>query len=716
MNYAKTQPLSESFVAFTSRAAYDKAFAETEVSTIKRHHVLVEYHMVDGVKVAEWDGATNTGKIFCEVSDATVKGYMKKAMNDTLSGRKDRNNGMSKAMSRLSGTSKPLMKSVNEADDDEKKKRGFITPIAVPATDGKAQEAGLAESADKIKGHPVVFSVKGKDGVNYAITNAGGDFNTFYQKGSDWVKVDSYGSLERAKQVFRNEIVTESAADALLAAMTALDEAKAFDKLATPAIADLMKTIGFREKVIDSALISALDGVAYYATVVEAEGIYATMGIRIQDVDGEGEIISFDAEALGVSDKEEDAVAAMKQLTESSSDSPFSIVCEELSASEIKAVLRKPDVASAMAVLKAAKKELVGLEKSMKGLPKVPATVTAPINSKYGATIKEIFAKWEKTAKDAGIDDFVASPQADGQGVAAKGTPAWEMSLKSQKEVINAYIEWNTALRDAKIASKSAGTALMEAIDETMLDEATQGDKVVAWLAAEADAGRTYSAAVRGSRALFIKGLAAAGITSSEMSAAEHWKKYVTGATPAAKTGPAATPASPPAKTVSTEMAWNLKRGNEGHKVLELTKNGKYAATHIFKAQAAHKFSQKHLGKWELSSTGVNGRSADGSEIYFGTTKEVYPTLDALDKAIVRVGFPSVIHFKKELENDDSFVVELFSWTEFKHAYPLKVLAQLRAAKSNDADFFAAIVKYAFGNTDHVITPESKAALLKAKF
>lgn len=615
MDYAKTQPLTESFVAFSNRAAYDQAFSSTQLSTIKRHHVLVEYHMLDGVKVAEWDGATNTGKIFCEVSDSTVKGYLKKAMNDTLSGRKDRNNGMSKAMSRLSGTNKPLMKSVNEGedDDDAKKKRGFITPIAVPATDGKAQDA----------------------------TPLG-----------------------------------ESAASQLLAAMTALDEAKAFDKLNTAAIADLMKTIGFREKLVDSALISAIDGVAYYATVVEAEGIYATMGVRIQDVDGEGEIISFDAEALGVSDKEEDAVAAMKKI-----------------AGDVLAESAEPD--------------------ALPEPDEVPVRVV-----KMGAAASELLesidGRWGGGHSSAGVGPVSVKPK--GRRPVPSGNIAKDFPVGSSVRLASSNEPREVVGHSGGLLQLKGGgimqarkALLLEAVD---LDEATQADKVVDWLDAEAEAGRTYNPAVRGSRAAFIKGLATAGITSSEMSAAAHWKNIASMTRSVAKTAPA--PA--PAKAAGGEMAWNLKRGNEGHKVLELTKNGKYAATHIFKAQEAHKFSQKDLGKWELNSTGVSGKSPDGSEIHFGTTKEVYPTLEALDKAIVRVGFPSVLPFKKELEDDESFVVEFFSWTKFKHAFATKDLAKIRAAKKDDGEFFAAIIRYGFGNSDHVITPESKAALLKAKF
>jgi len=45
-----------------------------------------------------------------EISDPAVKSYLGKAMTDTLTGKKDRNSGMKRAISRLAGTNKPLTK------------------------------------------------------------------------------------------------------------------------------------------------------------------------------------------------------------------------------------------------------------------------------------------------------------------------------------------------------------------------------------------------------------------------------------------------------------------------------------------------------------------------------------------------------------------------------------------------------------------------------
>ena len=45
-----------------------------------------------------------------EISNPAVKSYLGKAMQDTITGKKDRNPGMKRAISRLAGTNKPLTK------------------------------------------------------------------------------------------------------------------------------------------------------------------------------------------------------------------------------------------------------------------------------------------------------------------------------------------------------------------------------------------------------------------------------------------------------------------------------------------------------------------------------------------------------------------------------------------------------------------------------
>jgi hypothetical protein len=71
-----------------------------------------------------------------EISDRTLKSYTKKAMQDTLSGKKDRNKGMQKAYSKLAGTDKPLGESQNDAtiDDEEAEAHALMTK------QGKASE------------------------------------------------------------------------------------------------------------------------------------------------------------------------------------------------------------------------------------------------------------------------------------------------------------------------------------------------------------------------------------------------------------------------------------------------------------------------------------------------------------------------------------------------------------------------------------------------
>ena len=56
----------------------------------------------DDTKKDQW------GDLKTEVSDEMIKRYFSGAMKDTISGKKDRNKGMTRAMSRMSGTNKPL--------------------------------------------------------------------------------------------------------------------------------------------------------------------------------------------------------------------------------------------------------------------------------------------------------------------------------------------------------------------------------------------------------------------------------------------------------------------------------------------------------------------------------------------------------------------------------------------------------------------------------
>ena len=52
---------------------------------------------------------TKNEEVVNEISDTTAKNYMKGALHDTITGKKDRNAGLSKAISRLAGNNKPLL-------------------------------------------------------------------------------------------------------------------------------------------------------------------------------------------------------------------------------------------------------------------------------------------------------------------------------------------------------------------------------------------------------------------------------------------------------------------------------------------------------------------------------------------------------------------------------------------------------------------------------
>jgi hypothetical protein len=71
-------------------------------------------------EVATFENPKKTiGRIdMTEISDKTAKDYVKGAMRDTISGKKDRNAGMSKALSKLARTDKPIMQNPKLKTED----------------------------------------------------------------------------------------------------------------------------------------------------------------------------------------------------------------------------------------------------------------------------------------------------------------------------------------------------------------------------------------------------------------------------------------------------------------------------------------------------------------------------------------------------------------------------------------------------------------------
>jgi len=61
-------------------------------------------------------GIYEDGEVVNEISDTTAKNYMKGALHDTITGKKDRNSGLSKAISRLAGNNKPLIEPPKKED------------------------------------------------------------------------------------------------------------------------------------------------------------------------------------------------------------------------------------------------------------------------------------------------------------------------------------------------------------------------------------------------------------------------------------------------------------------------------------------------------------------------------------------------------------------------------------------------------------------------
>lgn len=75
-----------------------------------RQHAMAK---INPVKSIEFDDTSDVN----EVSNDLLSRYMQGAMRDTMSNKKDRNPGMLKAMSRLSGTNKPLIQTDEETDE-----------------------------------------------------------------------------------------------------------------------------------------------------------------------------------------------------------------------------------------------------------------------------------------------------------------------------------------------------------------------------------------------------------------------------------------------------------------------------------------------------------------------------------------------------------------------------------------------------------------------
>jgi hypothetical protein len=80
----------------------------------------------------------------------------------------------------------------------------------------------------------------------------------------------------------------------------------------------LLKSIGFKEKIVASALGGTIDDIAYYYIVTEAEELFGLYGVRIV---GGNDVYSFDTEDSGVFDdlssaKKEMAKLASKPMTE----------------------------------------------------------------------------------------------------------------------------------------------------------------------------------------------------------------------------------------------------------------------------------------------------------------------------------------------------------------------------------------------------------------
>lgn len=135
---SKFAPIHQESVTYKNRNDFDKDLSVAYPMCMSRSAVMTEMRVVGEHLVAEWNHLKHEGKIYVldELSNEKLGAYHKAAMHDTLAGKKNRTAGMSKAVIRLAGAHKPLIK---EGED-------LVKPQAVPATDGKAQELSEGET------------------------------------------------------------------------------------------------------------------------------------------------------------------------------------------------------------------------------------------------------------------------------------------------------------------------------------------------------------------------------------------------------------------------------------------------------------------------------------------------------------------------------------------------------------------------------------------
>ena len=138
-------PIHEESVPYTSRAEFDADMAIAYPMASSSTSVMTETRAIGDHVVAEWNHLTHSGKIYVldELSNAKLGAYHRAAMHQTLDGTKNRTAGMSKAIIRLAGANKPLIKEGEEEVDeafnpDKKDPRGG--DVGISSGPGPADE------------------------------------------------------------------------------------------------------------------------------------------------------------------------------------------------------------------------------------------------------------------------------------------------------------------------------------------------------------------------------------------------------------------------------------------------------------------------------------------------------------------------------------------------------------------------------------------------
>ena len=162
---------------------------------------------------------------------------------------------------------------------------------------------------------------------------------------------------------------------------------------------------------------------------------------------------------------------------------------------------------------------------------------------------------------------------------------------------------------------------------------------------------------------------------------------------------------------------WKLKRGHRGAKELVLFKNGQYAATFVYKVGKSHEFSQKNLGKWEFSSTGITGTRNDpyndaNNTASFGTTTRAFNTFAEIDAFVQKKGLPSIAEFESALTVKDSLDVVISTWTNYNMELPLSWLEQIKQSSPGGFHQFASNIVKQLRQPDHRIQAKDNPELV----